>query len=211
MCFGGLSEKGGRRINKETTMKLLRFSALVLILSSAAYPQSAKLGMGAFSNESGAILMTVDAGLVNRTLDNPYVMFYVFMASKDEGKSISVAAKDVVLVYKGQEYLLPTVKDFRANYKGGIQDIERYRLLGKEGVIASWVRMYRFPGGPNFFPTIAPSSVLAADVGYMFGYYGFKTPLYFKNPGFAKGDKLTIKVRDSNNDQLTGECEVILN
>jgi hypothetical protein len=36
------------------------------------------------------------------------------------------------------------------------------------------------------------------------------TSLYFKNPGFAKGDKLTIKVRDMKNPELTGECEVVL-
>jgi hypothetical protein len=44
----------------------------------------------------------------------------------------------------------------------------------------------------------------------MTGFYGFMTPLYFKNPGFAKGDKLTIKVRDKKNAQLSGECEVVL-
>jgi hypothetical protein len=44
----------------------------------------------------------------------------------------------------------------------------------------------------------------------MLGDKGFVTPLYFKNPGFAKGDKLTIKVRDKKNPQLAGECEVVL-
>jgi hypothetical protein len=45
----------------------------------------------------------------------------------------------------------------------------------------------------------------------MAAFNGFLTPMYFKNPGFAKGDKLTIKVRDTKNPQLTGECEVVLN
>ena len=39
---------------------------------------------------------------------------------------------------------------------------------------------------------------------------GFLTPIYFKNPGLAKGNKLTIKVRDVENPAVTGECEVVL-
>jgi hypothetical protein len=45
----------------------------------------------------------------------------------------------------------------------------------------------------------------------MSGKWGFMTPLYFKNPGFAKGDKLTIKVRDIKNPEITGECDIVLN
>jgi hypothetical protein len=44
----------------------------------------------------------------------------------------------------------------------------------------------------------------------MLGFNGFMTPLYFKNPGFAKGDRLTIKVRDAKDPALTGECDVVL-
>jgi hypothetical protein len=39
---------------------------------------------------------------------------------------------------------------------------------------------------------------------------GFMTPISFKNPGFAKGDKLRIKVRDVKNPDITGECDVVL-
>ncbi len=44
----------------------------------------------------------------------------------------------------------------------------------------------------------------------MVAFHGFMSPLYFKNPGFVKGDKLTIKVRDAKNPAVTGECEVVL-
>jgi len=191
-------------------MKIIRYGLLGLLFSAAAYGQTVDLGMGAFANTGGAILMTVDAGLVNRTIDSPYVMFVAYLAAKDQGKPVTVAAKDVVMVYKGREYPMPTVKELRAEYAGEIRDIGLYLHLGKEGVIASWARLYEFPERANFFPPLTLTSALPVDQGYMAGYYGFLTPLYFKNPGFAKGDRLTIKVRDKKNPQLTGECEVVL-
>jgi len=191
-------------------MKLLRFVLIALVLSAVAYPQTADLGMGAFSNESGAILVAVDAALVNRVTYSPYIMFVVFLAAKDQNQYISVAAKDVVMVYKGQEYPMPSLKDLRDNYRSEIRDIDFYRHLGKEGINASWARLYQFPEKANFFPPLTLWSTLAVDEGHMTGFYGFMTPLYFKNPGFAKGDKLTIKVRDKKNAQLSGECEVVL-
>lgn len=192
-------------------MKLAKIAMIVLILSSLAYPQTKDLGMGAFSNESGPILMTVDASLVNLDIDNPYVMFVAFMAAAGNGRSIAVAAKDVVMVYKGQEYRMPSVKELRDEYRGEIRDLDFYRRLGKEGINASWIRFYEFPERSNFFPPLTLSAPLAASEGHMAGKLGFMTPFYFKNPGFAKGDKLTIKVRDMKNPEITGECDIVLN
>ena len=191
-------------------MKLLRFALIALVFSAVAYPQTTDLGMGAFSNDKGAILVAVDAALINQAIDSSYVMFYVFLAAKDQSQSLSVAAKDVVMVYKGKEYPMPSLKDLRDNYRGEIRDIDFYQHLGKEGIIASWVRLYQFPEKANFFPPLTLMSTLAVDEGHMAGFYGFMTPMYFKNPGFAKGDKLTIKVRDTKKPQLAGECEVVL-
>jgi len=63
---------------------------------------------------------------------------------------------------------------------------------------AAWIRFYEFPERSNFFPPLTSSAPwpLGRD---MAGKLGIVTPLYFKNPGFAKGDKLTIKVRDMKN------------
>lgn len=191
-------------------MKLITIVLLALVIAAGVNAETTGLGMGAFSSESGAILMTVDASLVNRTVDSPYVMFVVYMAAKDGGRSISVAAKDVVMVYNGREYAMPTVKELRASYAGGIRDLEFYRRLGKEGVNASWVRMYQFPETANFFPPLALGQELAVDTGHMVGNRGFLTPLYFKNPGLAKGERLTIKIRDQRDPGLSGECEVVL-
>ena len=191
-------------------MKLFKIALFVIFISAAVQAQTANLGMGAFANENGAILMTVDASLVNRIVDSPYLMFVIYLAAKDPGQAVTVAAKDVVMVYNGQEYAMPSVKELRANYAGGIRDLEFYRRLGKEAVSASWVRMYQFPESANFFPPLALGQELAVDAGHMVGNWGFLTPLYFKNPGLAKGDRLTIKVRDLKNPALAGECEVVL-
>ena len=39
---------------------------------------------------------------------------------------------------------------------------------------------------------------------------GFETALYFENPGFSKGDRVLIKIRDHKNPAIKGECEIIL-
>lgn len=191
-------------------MKVLKIALAVLVFVAAAYPQSKDLGMGAFSNESGAILMAVDASLVNKSIDSPYAMFVLFMAAKDKGASLTVAAKDIVMVYKGEEYHMPSLSELREDYGGGIRDLDFYRKLGKEGIISSWVRLYEFPERANFFPPLTLRSTLAVTEGHMSNYYGFITPIYFKNPGFAKGDTLTIKVRDAKDPAITGECDVVL-
>ena len=191
-------------------MKIIKSLVLVLALSVAAYAQTEDLGMGAFANEHGAILIAVDAAKADIMIDSPYVMFVAYMAAKNQNQGIVVDRNDVVMVYNGQEYSLPTVKDLRDKHRGGIHDLDFYRHLGKEGIIASWVRFYNFPQRADFFPTLSLGAPLSVERGSMYGFTGFRTKLYFKNPGFKKGDKLTIKVRDKKNPQLTGEVEVTI-
>lgn len=192
-------------------MKIAKIGLMVLILAAAAQAQTLDLGLGAFANESGAILVAVDASLVNLDLANPYVMFVAFFAAPDAGRPVTIAAKDVVMVYKGQEYRMPSVKELRSEYRGAIRDVSFYQRLGKEGIASSWIRFYDFPERSNFFPPPTMNAPLAAADGFMSNRIGFMTPLYFKNPGFAKGDRLLIKVRDAKDPGVTGECDVVLN
>jgi hypothetical protein len=46
---------------------MLKAVCLFFILCAAAYPQTKDLGMGAFSNDEGPIMLAVDAGLVRRS------------------------------------------------------------------------------------------------------------------------------------------------
>jgi len=198
---------------RQRTFFLAALGLAVLALAAFAapsYAQTVDLGMGAFANESGPILMAVDAAMVNQAKNAPYVMFMLFMGVGDKSSSYTVSAKDVVMVYKGQEYHMPSFKELREDYRGQVRDLDFYRRLGKEGLIASWVRFYEFPETATFFPPLTLNSQLAISQGYMVAYKGYMTPIYFKNPGFAKGDKLTIKVRDVKNPAITGDCDVVL-
>ena len=191
-------------------MKILKVALIVIFLSAAATPQTKDLGMGSFANEAGPILIAVDAQMVDQSINRPYAMFVLFIGAKEGEKPVSVAAKEVVMVYKGQEYHMPSLADLREHYGGEIRDLDFYRRMGKEGIIASWVRFYNFPDEGSFFPPLTARSGVAATEGHLIALNGFMTPIYFKNPGFAKGDKVTIKVRDVKNPALTGECEVVL-
>jgi hypothetical protein len=44
----------------------------------------------------------------------------------------------------------------------------------------------------------------------MYGYTGFRTKIYFKNPGFKKGDKVMFKVWDKKNPKLSGEVSIVI-
>lgn len=191
-------------------MKVFKSVLLVLLLCTAAYAQKEDLGMGAFASERGPILLAVDAALVDFQMNSPYVMFVFYMASKNQSKDIVVGRDTLVMVSQGKEYKMPTVKELRENYKGEIHDIDFYRHLGKEGIIASWVRFYNFPQRADFFPPLTMGGTLAVDQGSMYGFTGFRTKAYFKNPGFKKGDKVTFKVWDKKDPNIMGQVDVVI-
>ncbi len=191
-------------------MKALKIALALAVMCSAAYSQTQDLGLGAFSNEDGPILLAVDAQLVIDDIKSPYSMFVVWMAAKNTNQSLVVSRDNVVMIYKGQEYKMPSLEELRKNYKGEIRDITFYRHLEKAGIISSWIRFYKFTTGTDFFPPLTLRAPVPVDQGSMTDSIGFSTKCYFKNPGFEKGDKLTIRVSDKKNPQITGEVEVTL-
>jgi len=56
-------------------LKTLKSLFPILLICAAAFGQTQDLGLGAFANERGAILLAVDAALVDFQLDRSYVMF----------------------------------------------------------------------------------------------------------------------------------------
>ena len=197
-------------------MKTVRLICALLILCAAVYPQAQEaqkpqtedLGQSTFSNENGAIIIVVDAGVAVRKMDSPYLMFMAFMGAKKENENVTVNRDDVTMIYKGTEYKMPTVKELGKNYGGQIHDMEVYRELGREALISSRARFFRFTRDNDFFPTPGMRTKVAADEGSMYGVYGLKTKFYFKNPGFKKGDSILIKVRDKKKPEITGEVVV---
>jgi hypothetical protein len=191
-------------------MKILKTVSLLLLLGVAAYAQTEDLGMGAFSNERGPILLAVDASLVDFQINSPYVMFVMYMAAKNQNQDIVVSRDTIVMVYQGKEYKMASFKELRDNYKGEIHDLDFYRHLGKEGIISAWVRFYNFPQRADFFPSLTLRGTLSVDEASMYSFTGFRTKVYFKNPGFKKGDKVTFRVWDKKDPKLSGEVGVVL-
>jgi hypothetical protein len=191
-------------------MKTIKIAFLVLVLCVAAYPQTKDLGLGAFANEKGPILMAVDAYVATENINSPYLLFIVYMASKEQSKDITVGRNDVTMIWNGQDYKMPSVEELRKNYQGQLRDIDFYRHLSKAGIISSWIRFYSWTRRTDFFPALRPGAPLPADEGSMTDSIGFETRCYFKNPGLKKGDKITIMVRDKNKPDITGEVEVTL-
>lgn len=192
-------------------MKILKIACVIFLFCAAAYGQTEDLGMGAFANEHGEILLAVDAALVDFQINAPYVMFVMYMAGKDQRRDIVVDRDSVVMVYQGNEYKMPSLKELRENYKGEIHDVDFYRHLGKEGIVSSWIRFYNFARGVDFFPPLGlRHTALAVDRGSMYGFTGFRTKVYFKNPGFKKGDKVTFRVWDMKDPKISGEVSAVI-
>lgn len=192
-------------------MRVFKSVLLVLILCAAvAFPQTKDLGMGAYENDHGPILLVVDAALADLQMNSPYVMFVMYMAAKNQSQDIVVSRDTITMTVNGKEYKMPSIKELRDNYKGEIHDVDFYRHLGKEGIIASWARLYNFPQRADFFPPLTMRSTVAVDEGSMYSYTGFRTKIYFKNPGFKKGDRLTFKVWDKKDPNIASTVDAVI-
>ncbi len=192
-------------------MKILRVAPLILLLCAAAYAQKTDdLGLGAFASERGPILLAVDAALVDFQINSPYVMFVLYMAAKGQNQEIVVSQDTIAMVYGGRESKMVPLRELRQNYQGEIHDIDFYRHLGKEGIIGSWVRLYNFPQRSDFYPALTMRAEPAVDEGWMYGFNGFRTKAYFKNPGFKKGDKVTFRVWDKKDPKIASQVEVVI-
>jgi hypothetical protein len=190
-------------------MNLTRLALGVTVVLGAAYAQTVDLGQDLFFNNENEIVVCVDAALAVRKLDSPFVMFMLFMGSKSQ-RSISVHRDNVIMVYKGQEYKMPSLEEWRKEYAGGNHDFDLYRRLGKDALALSQMRLWRYPWDYDFFPVLG-SGALPSDQLSMSGLIGARTKIYFRNPGFQKGDELLIKVRDQKNPDIIGLCGVVLN
>lgn len=190
-------------------MKALRFVFLCLLVAAPAVPQTQDLGQGVFYNNEGAILIAIDAGVAIRKINSPYLMFRAYMGAAG-GEDIAVDRADVVMIYKDVEYRMPAYKEFQKAYSARENDLTLYRNLGKEALALSPMRNFRFPGTADFFPVLGQAGMSLTNEGSMAGTTGFRTTLYFKNPGFKSGDMLVIKVTDKKKPELTGAVAVVL-
>ncbi|MGB7296269.1 MAG: hypothetical protein WBC70_11825 [Candidatus Aminicenantales bacterium] len=189
-------------------MRLLRLALLTSVIFGLASTQTLDVGQNVFINNEGSIVVCIDAGVAVRKMDKPYVMFMVYMGAK-EGGNYTVERDDVVVIYKGQEYKMPSFEEWREEYRGANNDIELYLRLGKESLVRSQMRFWDYPWNYDFFPVLGRSPQLTNQVS-MGGNIGARTTLYFRNPGFQNGDEFVIKVTDHKNPEIVGLCAVLL-
>jgi hypothetical protein len=189
---------------EEVHMSIVASLLLSLWVASATPAQTQDLGQGIFYSDQGAIVMAVDAIVADMKLDKPYVMFMVYMGTTGN-ENIKVTRDDVTLVYSGKEYKMPTVEELNKNYHSELNDWELDRRTGKESLILSKMRYWQYQTDTDFFP-LSVRGILGVKEGSMAGNLGFKTRLYFKNPGFKKGDEIVIVVKDQKNPDLSGSC-----
>jgi hypothetical protein len=180
----------------------------ILLLGAAGAAQTTELGQSVFTSTMGDITLTIDAALAVRKINSPYVMFVAYMVVRGD-LSVAVDRKDVTLTYNGQEYKMPSLEEWRKSYKNAQGDMTQYRSLGKDSLILSQLSTYKFQGDQDFFPILGRGA-LPTEVGSMSDSIGFRTKLYFKNPGFKHGDQIVISVKDKKNPNVVGSCAVIL-
>jgi len=180
----------------------------LVFICSLPLAQTYDLGQNVFFNEEGAINLAVDAAVAVRNLDSPYVMFMLFMGA-DRGVIANVSRDNVLLEHNNQAYKMPTFKELRENYKQDTLDLSLYRKLGKDSLILSQMRYYRFQTAYDFFPARG-QNVRITDEGEVAVREGFQTKLYFKNPGFKSGDTIIIKVLDTKYNEIWGAVAVEL-
>lgn len=194
-------------------MKTLRYVGTLLFISAlitTASAQTRDLGQGVFFNSEGAIVLAADASLAISKIKSPYIMFMMFMGTNGNAR-IAVSRNDVVMVYKGQEYKMPSLKEFRKAYQETNKDMDLYSRLGKESLIASQMRFLVFElSQGDFFPNTGMNPQTSTDEGQFYSNQGFRTKFYFKNPGFQKGDEIILKVKDKKDPELSGSVAVIL-
>jgi hypothetical protein len=190
-------------------MKALKFALFCfLALSAIVFGQTDELGQHVFMSDQGEIVLTIDAALAVRKMDSPYVMFMAYMVVRG-GQNVVVHRDDVTMTYNGKDYGMPSLKELRSGYNGAQGDERLYSRMGKETLALSRLRNYGFPADQDFFPILGRGP-LPTDHGSLTGTIGFRTKLYFKNPGFKDGDQIVISVRDKNDPELYGSCGVVL-
>ncbi len=188
--------------------KSLFLSVLLLLSCAALSAQTKDLGKSIFFDGAGRINLAVDARMAVKFIDAPYVMFMLFMTA-DNGVNADIGRNDITLVYKDQEYKMPSVKELTEGYSMINRDLETYWRLGLENLSVSEIRLYNFKMTGDFFPP-RENGALPANTASMANDRGYRTNVYFKNPGFKPGDEVIIRVRDEKHPDIKAEVKVIL-
>ena len=191
-------------------MKSLRLLGLLIGLGVVLTAQTVHLGQHVYISTEGPLNIAIDASLTMQRLESDYVPFVVYMGG-DEGVKANISRENVILIYKNQEYRMPDIKDFRKEYRSDNRDMRFYEnyYAGRESLILTQMRTYHFQWDTDFFPARSTGRLVTDEIAVS-GNIGFKSFLYFKNPGFEKGDVIAIKFFDKTDAEIWGACAVQL-
>jgi hypothetical protein len=170
--------------------------------------QTKDIGQGAFFNDEGQINLIVDASIASRFIDSDYIMFMVYMLA-DKGVTANVSRDTVVVVFKEEVHKMPTLKDFRKEFRQENRDMRIYERMGKDSLVMSQFYGYSFHPEFDFFP-LRNEPQMSTDKTTITSSMIIQTKVYIKNPGFKKGDVLGISVRDVKDPNIKGSCAVVL-
>ena len=189
-------------------MKKLWVTLLILVLSTSLSAQTKDIGQGAFVNDEGQINLIVDASIAVRFIDSDYIMLMVYMLT-DKGITANVNRDTVVVIYNEEVHKMPTLKDFRKEFRQENRDMRIYERMGKDSLIMSHFYGYNFNETFDFFP-LRNAPQMSTDAATVTSSMIIQTKLYIKNPGFKKGDVLGVGVRDIKDPNKKGSCAVVL-
>jgi len=189
-------------------MKKLWVILFILSLSLPLSAQTDDIGQSAYFNDEGQINLLVDASIAVRFIDSEYIMFMVYMLA-DKGITANVNRDTVVVIYKEEVHKMPTLKDFRKEFRQENRDMRIYDRMGKDSLVMSQFYGYSFHPQFDFFP-LRNEPQISTDKATITSSIIIQTKLYIKNPGFKKGDILGISVRDVKDPNVKGSCAVEL-
>jgi len=170
-------------------MKILKVYSPFFLLSAAAYADAGP-GMGA------SPMNTARSWWRSRALVDfrwTALVMFMFHGGQQENQDIVSAA------IRSSWSMRHGIRCPRTKSSGRIIRRESATLI----FIATWARKASFPAGSvlqfppegGFFPPESQNSPLR-DEASMLQLQGFRTKVYFQEPGFKKGDTLTFKVWD---------------
>lgn len=189
-------------MQRETKMKFSRIIFCLCVLGLFLLSQTEELGQNVYYSEEGAIDLAVDATVAAFDLDKAYIPFVLYMGTDPNTKAV-IDRKGVTLIHKDKEYNMPSIQEFRKNYRGESRDLRIYTQFGKKNLVVPKMHYLRFQPFYEFFPQRTESASLIDEVEIT-GLMGFATWAYFENPGFAVGDTVTLKVVDKRNPDIQG-------
>ncbi|NOZ13294.1 MAG: hypothetical protein GXO69_06550 [Acidobacteria bacterium] len=187
-------------------MKKSLIVLLVLGIATLGLAKTRHLGNYSYINTDGKINIAVNAAVAAKNLNRTYLPFVAYLGTDSKITAV-VNRSDIVLIYKGKTYHMPTFRELRQNYHRDVMDMTLFSRE-TEHIFPSDMSKYQFQTNVDFFPARTEGNIVPSEMVTVSDTLGVRTKLYFKNPGIKKGEKAILKIRDSKNPDINGEITI---